>query len=136
LGRYDKVLLSSRDGEYDRSVIPDGLLYRGAKPLASIDAKYKKRKFDSTWPSREDIYQVITAAATVGAPVAILAYPESFKAKVWDVAGFRGNPVKLVAIGLGLFSFTPGSGDESRGREILGILNTLAACLTSGGTVT
>lgn len=121
---YSKVLLSAMSGSFEdsRSVEPDGILAMGGNVRATFDAKYKKRNIGS-WPSREDIYQVVTTAAAYNSPLAVLVYPDKFDAVWWSVNGMKGAPAKLAALGLGLFSFRPGSGDSERGREILRMLD-------------
>jgi 5-methylcytosine-specific restriction endonuclease McrBC regulatory subunit McrC len=95
----------------------------GGSIRATFDAKYKKRKEGAKWPSREDIYQVVATAAAYDSPLAVLVYPEKFETVWWNVNGLKGTPMKLAAVGLGLFSFKPGTGDRARGREILDILD-------------
>lgn len=116
---------------YSRSVYPDGLLIRDDQTRATFDAKYKKRKQGSDWPSREDIYQVVTTAAAYSSPLAVLVYPERFETVWWNVSGLKGSPKRLAAIGLDLFSFRPGAGDLVRGREILDLLDASESSYTS-----
>jgi 5-methylcytosine-specific restriction endonuclease McrBC regulatory subunit McrC len=133
---YSRVVLSASAGSNasPRSVNPDGVLSFGGTIRATFDAKYKRRVDGADWPSRNDIYQVLTTAAAYDSPLAILVYPEQFRPVWWDVNGLKGTPVRLAAIGLGLFSFRAGSGDIARGREILSILDAPDAppMITSG----
>ena len=108
-----------------QQVVPDGLLLDGDRPLASFEAKYK-RSDQSAWPPREDIFQAVATARAVGSPLAVLVYPDQFEPLIADVSVAGEAPQKLAAVGLGLFSYVAGSGDEERGRRILTLLEACA----------
>jgi hypothetical protein len=84
---------------------PDGRLYENGELVAAFEAKYSS--FDGKSPDREHTYQAVATAAACGAPLAVLVYPEEFAALVWDVKGSFGAPVRLVALGLGLYKWRP-----------------------------
>ena len=136
---YSRVVLTNPIGlsSVPRSVNPDGVLAFGNGTRATFDAKYKTREEGAEWPSRNDIYQVLTTAAAYDSPLAVLVYPEQFSPVWWNVNGLKGTPTKLVAIGLGLFSFRAGTGDMTRGREILAMLDaSQAPAIMISGNVT
>jgi hypothetical protein len=89
--------------------------------VATFEAKYVRRN-KAEWPEREHIYQTLTTAAACGSPLAVLVYPEQFEPVWWQVEGFNGSPSYLAAIGLGLYSYRRGIGDETRGSRLLGLL--------------
>lgn len=99
-------------------VVPDGRILAQGRTLATLEAKYKGRTGNDGFPAREDIYQALVAATACGADTAILVYPEVFPSMLWRVLGFGGRPVQMFAIGLGLFSYRQGIGDDERGRML------------------
>jgi hypothetical protein len=118
------VLLDKPFGSAERghSVVPDGRLTEGEETVATFEAKYKRRSGANAWPSREDLYQALATAAASNSPLAVLVYPESFPPAWWTVKNMHGRPGRLAAIGLGLFSYRAGAGDEERGQSLLRLL--------------
>ena len=51
-----------------------------------------------------------------------LTLDKGCEAVAWDVAGFNGMPAHLAAVGLGLFAYKRGVGDETRGDQLLQVL--------------
>ena len=129
------TLLDSPEGTASekRVVKPDGQLSIGGLTVATFEAKYKRRAGEPVWPNRSDIYQALSAAAACGSPLAVLVYPEDFEPAWWRVTDMSGKPAQLAAIGLGLFSYRAGIGEEPRGRKLLSLLNgpPSAATVTS-----
>lgn len=103
-------------------LFPDGRLLLGGMPVATFEAKYKRRSGTSRWPDPADVYQALCAAAACGAQTAVIIYPEYFETAWWRVVGFQDRPSYLAAIGLGLYSFRAGIGDTERGQRILDLL--------------
>jgi hypothetical protein len=102
-------------------VTPDGELASAGSTAATFEAKYVRRG-TGEWPEREHVYQTLTTAAVCGSPLAVLVYPEQFDTVWWQVKGFKGSPSHLAAIGLGLYSYRRGTGDETRGSRLLDLL--------------
>lgn len=96
-------------------VDPDGLVKRGDDVVATFEAKY-------TTPTTERIrthgFQALTTAAAIRAPIAVLVYPTDFEAVSWNLTGFTTHPGRLVAVGLDMYSFRRGSGEELRAERI------------------
>lgn len=122
--RLRTILLDEPEGSALEAqyVEPDGRLERDGATIAIFDAKYKRRTGAREWPSRTDIHQAVVTAAACGSPLAVLVYPEDFPAAWWRVRGAGGHPVRLAAIGLGLFGYRAGAGDEARGSRVLEII--------------
>lgn len=96
-------------------VDPDGILKCGSDVVATFEAKY-------TTPTTERIrthaFQALTTAAAIQAPTAVLVYPTDFEAVSWNLTGFTTHPGRLVAVGLDMYSYCRGSGDELRAERI------------------
>lgn len=120
--RLFEILVPSTDRAAGvKQVEPDGILKEHGKTIATFEAKYKRRS-DASWPHREDVYQALVTAAACASPTAILVYPEYFPPTRWRVVGMNNQPVDLVAIGLGLFSYRHGAGDVDRAQRLLDLL--------------
>lgn len=101
---------------------PDGRLYENGQLVAAFEAKYSA--YDGKSPARDHTYQALATAAACGAPLAMLVYPEEFAPQVWDVKGSFGAPLRLVALGLGLYKWRrPAEFDQWAG----GLLSALDA---------
>lgn len=124
VGKRGEVLLSEPGGSAQgvHGVEPDGRLLEGSTTIATFEAKYKRRAGADAWPPRNDVFQALATAAACGSPLSVLVYPESFPPAWWTVEGFSNRPLHLAAIGLGLFSYRIGLGDEERGRALLDLL--------------
>lgn len=107
-------------GAASRDVEPDGLLLEGGSVVASFEAKYRDYK-PSDGPQRAEMYQALAAARAVSSGLAVLIYPGTFEMESWSVEGDGTSPVKLVAVGLEMFSYTR-AGDDARGAKILAAL--------------
>lgn len=105
------------------SAEPDGRLFENGQLVANFEAKYAA--FDGVKPDRNHIYQVLSTAAACGSPLAVLVYPNSFEPQVWEVSGFQGHPVHLIALGLDLFKWLPPGQSESRGELVLRMLDSI-----------
>lgn len=100
-------------------VRPDGLLLEAGAPLATFEAKY--RDFDpKDGPARNEIYQAVSTALAVGAPTAVLVYPNELPGREWRVVSHSAGPVRLFAVGLSMFSYRAGD-EDSLGRRLLEI---------------
>jgi hypothetical protein len=51
-----------------------------------------------------------------------LVYPEHFDPVWWDVPGMDGYPSQMVAVGIGLYSYRAGIGDQERSETFLDLL--------------
>jgi hypothetical protein len=100
---------------------PDGRLYENGELVAAFEAKYSS--FDGKSPDREHTYQAVATAAACGAPLAVLVYPEEFAPLVWDVKGSFGAPVRLVALGLGLYKWRPPFEFDQWAADVLKVLD-------------
>ena len=103
-----------------RGVEPDGSLWLGSEILANFEAKYSRADSDATF--RRHVFQAMSTAAALGSPLAVLVYPERSGQVTWSVQGFDGRPVRLAAIGLDMFAYRRGEGDESRGAVLLDLV--------------
>lgn len=112
---------SGRPPQQSFSPKPDGRLFRDGQLLATFEAKYSR--FDGSVPAREHIYQSLSTAAACGSTTAVLIYPDKFPPMIWNVSGFQGRPLRLIAIGLDMFRWPPPSHPESRAEELMAALN-------------
>ncbi len=113
-----------------RSVEPDGTLWVGDRVAANFEAKYSRVDSDATF--RGHVFQAMTTAAALDSPLAVLVYPEKSVPVVWSTTGFNGRPLKLAAIGLDLFGYRRGAGDDLRGNAILELVVSEVPALRSG----
>lgn len=109
------------DGVDVVTVIPDGLLSRCHRPLASFECKYTVPNED---PSSAHAQQALATAVAVGASVSVLVYPGNQEPKYYTPVGFREKPMKLVTIGLSLFSYHRNTSDTKNADLIERTLNT------------
>lgn len=112
---------------------PDGRLFEDGVLIASFEAKYSR--FDGKSPTRDHTYQALSTAAACEAPLAVLVYPNAFEPLVWEVAGFHGTPTHLLAIGLDLFKWLPGTEANARGKAVLNALDVRKNAVGSGAQV-
>jgi hypothetical protein len=111
----------------ERSVEPDGELIEGGRTIATFEAKYADFVPGSKdWPRRDDYFQALCTASACGAPVSILVYPGHFEPACWRVPSMGGTPGHLIIMGLGLFSYRAGQGDDELGHRILSLLDMKA----------
>ena len=99
---------------------PDGRLYEDGNLVATFEAKYAA--FDGKSPPRGHIYQTLSTAAACGSPTAILVYPGSFETRAWLVNGFGGRPMRLLALGLRMFSWHASSQLDTNAEAVLDAL--------------
>lgn len=104
---------------------PDGRLFCDGQLLATFEAKYSR--FDENVPAREHIYQSLCTAAACGSGTAVLVYPNKFSPMFWNVSGFQGRPLRLIAIGMDMFCWPLPSVPESRAEQLLTALKGGAA---------
>lgn len=137
-GKGGAVLLDEPSGSAGgmHGVEPDGRLIEGSTTVATFEAKYKRRLDADAWPPRNDVFQALATAAACGSPLAVLVYPESFPPAWWTVRGFSGRPLRLAAVGLGIFAYRAGTGDEERGLALLNILKEAASKTGQSMTLT
>lgn len=110
----------------DRQVEPDASLTLDGRVLATFEAKYSVPSYHRT---RTHFFQATATAAAVGAPVAVLVYPEAAPTVRWDVQGFDGKPATVLAVGLDMYGYRRGPGDEARGKAILAAIATAMTSL-------
>ena len=99
---------------------PDGRLFEGGQNIATFEAKYSA--FDGKVPVRQHIYQSLSTAAACGSPIAVLVYPGNFEPRTWQVQGFNGKPMHLLAMGLNMFAWLPPHQIHARGEAVLNAL--------------
>lgn len=103
-------------------VEPDGMLVEEGRPIATFEAKYTRRDAGGDWPAEAHRYQALATASACDSPLAVVVYPDDLPAGAWVVEGFGGRPRWLAAVGLDLFSYSSGAGDEERGLRIFELL--------------
>ncbi len=96
-------------------VQPDGILKRGTRVVASFETKYA---VPTPKAIREHAFQALTTAAALHAPAAVLVYPTDFEAVAWSLTGFSKHPDRLIAVGLDMYGYRSGLGDESRAERL------------------
>ncbi|MBG6226675.1 hypothetical protein IWX63_003274 [Arthrobacter sp. CAN_A2] len=101
------------------NVIPDGILRRNGTVVATFEAKYTRL---GETPSENHVYQALSAAAALRSPLSVIVYPSAEPAKRYDVAGFSGTPTSLVTIGLDIYKYKRGLGDQQRAQQITELL--------------
>ncbi len=122
-----KLLRARSDGDgIDQAAKPDASLLVRGRHVATLDAKYTQLH-PGKCPKPEHTYQVLSAAAACGSPLAVLVYPEEFEPRWWNVEGVGDTPKHLAAIGLGLFGYRRGDGDRVRAKRLLALLDGPAA---------
>ncbi|MGY1821620.1 5-methylcytosine restriction system specificity protein McrC [Geodermatophilus sp. SYSU D00079] len=104
-----------------RSVEPDGLMRRGDAVVATFEAKYSVPNYHR---SRDHIFQALTTATAVRAPLAVLIYPEASDPVLWRVTT-AGEPRMVAALGLDMYGYARGDGDRMRGSRILKLLQSV-----------
>jgi 5-methylcytosine-specific restriction endonuclease McrBC regulatory subunit McrC len=127
-GRGAQAALLTEGSTVHQRVEPDGWLLSGGHTLAVLEAKYAPAPRQAwpagqNWPERGHVFQVLAAAAACSSPLAVLIYPGLFEPHEWEVKGFNGTPSTLIAMGLGLFSYRRGAGDDERGSRLLEVLD-------------
>ena len=110
-----------------RSVRPDGELRHEDRTIATFEAKYSTRS--SGWPDRDHVFQAIATARALKSPLAVLVYPEMFGPKWSEVQAVGSYPHHIVAVGLGLFSYRKGTGDQERAVRIANLLKRSQALI-------
>lgn len=108
----------------DRSVEPDGCLWFGDQIVANFEAKYSVPTYQS---SRQHIFQIMTTAAALQSPLAVLVYPEMSPPVTWKVQGFDGKPLIIAAVGLDMYTYRRGAGDRDRGIQLHNLLQSTTA---------
>jgi hypothetical protein len=114
------ALLHDAVGTTRASVKPDGQLVESGRTIATFDAKYRDRSGDGM-PTEDELYQALAEARAAGAPVAVLAYPDS-RPPLECTVQLPGNcPGRLLTIGLDLFAYRSGY-ETDHGRAIWELL--------------
>lgn len=103
------------------NVIPDGVLKRAGSVVATFEAKYT---LPAATPAEGHVYQALSAAAALRSPLSVIVYPGDEPATRYDVRGFNGTPASLVTIGLSMYSYSRGSGDQERAKRIDTVLRS------------
>jgi hypothetical protein len=114
-----------------RGVEPDGQLRDGGQIVATFESKYSVPTYHST---RSHFFQSVSTAAAMGSPLSVLVYPDQFEPVVWRTHGFDGTPRTAVAIGLGMYSYSRGTGDRARGQLVLNLVRAEATLAVASGT--
>lgn len=109
-------LLRDASGIPTANVKPDGQLIEAGRTLATFDAKYRDRSGDSR-PTEGELYQALAEARATGAPLAVLAYPDSRPPEESNIQISGGRPERLLTIGLDLFAYRSGY-ESAHGRAI------------------
>jgi hypothetical protein len=105
------LLLHSDSTGLAQSVEPDGLLrWADGQVAATFEAKYSGAKT----PKREHVFQALTTAAAIDSPLSVLVYPGTFAESTFEVMGFHGRPVRLIALGMDMYGYRRGTGDTER----------------------
>jgi len=104
-----------------RGVEPDAQLHDGDQLVATFECKYSVPTYYST---RSHFFQAVSTAAAMGSPLSVLVYPEQAEPIVWRTHGFGATPRTVVALGLGMYSYSRGAGDRSRGHLLLKLIRS------------
>jgi hypothetical protein len=118
-------LLRNLDGSTATRVVPDGALQLGERTVATFECKYT---VPGPTPKDSHAHQALSTAAALGAPMAVLIYPNDEPAHKYQVAGFAGKPTTLVTLGVSMYSYRRDIGDVSRAaviRQLLASVNAL-----------
>jgi len=104
-------LLRRMDGSTATKVVPDGALQFEGSTVATFECKYT---VPGATPRDSHAHQALATAAALGAPVAVLVYPNDEPPRSYQVAGFQRHPANLITVGLSMYSYRRASGDEDR----------------------
>jgi hypothetical protein len=116
-------LLRRMDGAIATRVVPDGALQFEGRTVATFECKYT---VPGATPRDSHAHQALATAAALGAPVAVLVYPNDEPALSYRVEGFQGRPANLITVGLSMYSYRRTSGDEDRAALLRQVLNISA----------
>jgi hypothetical protein len=94
---------------------PDGVLRLNGAPVASFEAKYSTPTDKALRVHR---FQVMTTAAALGAQVAVLVYPQAFEPRVWMNVGATAPPAVVAAIGVDMYAYRSGVGEQVQGGRL------------------
>ncbi|WP_425296001.1 5-methylcytosine restriction system specificity protein McrC [Nocardia cyriacigeorgica] len=119
-----KSTLLSKNGVRSIGVEPDGILHRNGGPAATFECKYTVA---NGTPNEKHVHQALTTAAALRAPLSFLVYPGDQAPVSYDVAGFGGQPAKLITVGTGLYSYRRGIGEIEGARKILHLMDEILA---------
>lgn len=115
--RYPLLTRGSRPVSW---VEPDGMLIDGSGGVvATFEAKYTVSR---DVPFREHSHQALSTAAALSSPASVIVYPGTEPIRRFDVVGFNGEPVRLVSVGLEMFTYRRGPGDDARATRLLDAL--------------
>jgi hypothetical protein len=114
-----------------RHVVPDGVLHIGGAPVASLEAKYST-------PTAEHLrvhgFQAMTTAAAIGAPLAVLVYPQLFEPRVWRNVGATTPPTVVAAIGVDMYAYRAGIGETVQGGRLWDLVHEHTLAHAGAGT--
>jgi hypothetical protein len=111
--------LLSRYGRRSVSVVPDGAIRLYGQVRATFECKYT---VPGKTPNDDHARQALTTAAALHSPTSVLVYPGDQPPVRYDVGGFDGSPAELITVGLSLFSYERGTGDELRSERLWQLL--------------
>jgi hypothetical protein len=66
----------------------------------------------------------MTTAATVGARLAVLVYPQAFEPWVWTNVGRTTPPAVVAAIGVDMYGYRTGTGTQLQGGRLWDLVET------------
>lgn len=128
--RTHPLLLTSSTGGVAQGVEPDGVLrWSDGRVAAAFEAKYS----GGETPKRDHVFQALTTAAALDSPLSVLVYPGKFAESTFEVVGFHGRPVRLVALGIDMFAYRAGSGDTERADALERAIGGAAPIRARGG---
>lgn len=106
-----------------RRVVPDGVLLVGGAPVVSLEAKYST---PATENLRIHTFQAMTTAAALGAPLAVLVYPQAFEPRAWMNVGATKTPTVVAAIGVDMYAYRAGNGEQTQGGRLWDLVHAHA----------
>lgn len=117
-------LVGSTPDETSRRLTPDCVLLRDDKPIVNFEAKY--RDYGSTGsPLRNESYQAITAGRALDTSIAVLVYPNPLPGTWFAIRAAGHSPEHLAVIGLDLFGYRKGVGEEKLADQLLSLLENI-----------
>lgn len=111
-------------------IVPDGVLRLDGAPVASFEAKYSTPTDKALRVHR---FQAMTTAAALGARVAVLVYPQAFEPRVWLNVGATAPPTVVVAIGVDMYAYRSGTGEQIQGGRLWDLVSAYAVATAAAG---
>lgn len=106
---------------------PDGVLRLNGAPVASYEAKYSTPTEKALRLHR---FQVMTTAAALGARLGVLVYPQAFEPRVWTNVGATTPPNVVVAVGVDMYAYRSGVGEQVQGGRLWDLVQAHASLWT------